>query len=202
MQRLRMTFVAAFYNFTIELNHSDRNVYTTFRLKTPRHELETHAHLYARLIAYLHCYRAGIDFSRGVSEPKEPTIWLKDAIEQIQLWAQVGVPEKRKLELSLKQHPTAEHRVYFYQEGDVERFCHHLRGSKTNWVKEIQFYQLDPIFLERLATLETTSPLWSISFIDNRIYLTLGHIDLESEVTPIDIWDAFQQSLIREQIAS
>jgi uncharacterized protein YaeQ len=197
-----MTFVAAFYTFTIELNHSDRNVFETFRLKTPRHELETHAHLYGRLIAYLHSYRAGIEFTRGVSEPKEPTIWVKDEIDQIQLWVQVGVPDKRKLELSLKQNAHAEHRVYFYQAEDLERFCHHLRGSKTNWVKDIQFYQLDPVFLEKLSSSETTSPSWSLSFIDNRIYLSLGHLDLESEVTPIDIWDAFQESLSREQIAS
>jgi uncharacterized protein YaeQ len=197
-----MTFVAAFYNFTIELNHSDRNVFTTFRIKTPRHELETRQHLYARLLAYLHSYRDGIEFTRGISEPKDPTIWVKDEIGEITLWIQIGVPDKRKLELSLKQHSQAEHRVYFYQTEDLERFCHHLRGSKTNWVKDIQFYQLDPAFLEQLSSLETTSPTWSLSFIDNRIYLPIGHIDLESEIVPIDIWDAFQQSLEREQIAS
>jgi uncharacterized protein YaeQ len=197
-----MTFVAAFYNFTIELNHPDRNVFTTFRLKTPRHELETHAHLYARLLAYLHCYRDGIEFARGESDSKDPTIWLKDQIDQVQLWVQVGAPEKRKLELSLKQNLNAEHRVYFYQQGDIERFCHHLRGSKTNWVKEVQFYRLDPVFLEQLTSLEKTSPTWSLSFIDNQIYLSIGDRDLQSEVTAIDIWDAFQESLLHNQLAS
>ncbi len=195
----RMTFVAAFYNFTIELNHSDRDVFTTFRLKIPRHELESPEHLYARLIAYLHAYRDGIEFSRGVSEPKDPTIWVKDGIGEIQLWVQIGVPEKRKLELSLKQHSNAEHMVYFYQPEDIERFCHHLRGSKTNWIKDIEFYSIAPAFLEQLAATETSSPLWSISFIDNRVYLTIGNDDLESEITPIDIWDAFQHSLLSQQ---
>ena len=69
-------------------------------------------------------------------------------------------------------------------------------------MKEIQFYQLDPALLERLSSTETTSPTWNLSFIDNRIYLTIGDLDLESEITPIDIWDAFQESLSREQVAS
>jgi uncharacterized protein YaeQ len=190
-----MTFVAAFHTFTIDLNHSDREIFTSFRIKIPRHELESHNFYYARLLAYLHAYRAGIEFTRGVSEPKEPTIWQRDVIGDVLLWIQVGEPEKRKLELSLKQHPKAEHRVYFYQEQEVQRFCHHLRGSKTNWVQHVAFYQIEPELLERLAELECHSPEWNTSFIDNRLYLSIDGLDLESTIKPIDIWDEYQATL-------
>jgi uncharacterized protein YaeQ len=190
-----MTFVAAFHTFTIELNHSDRDIFTSFRIKIPRHELESRELYYARLIAYLHAYQPGIGFSRGISEPKDPTIWVRDIIGEVLLWVQVGEPEKRKLELSLKQHPKAEHRVYFYQDLESAHFCHHLRGSKTNWVEHVTFYQLDPAFLNRLAELESSSPEWNVSFIDNRLYLTTNGLDLESSVTPISIWEEFQASL-------
>jgi len=192
----RMTFVAAFYSFTIELNHSDRDIFTSFRLKTPRHELESCEHFYARLLAYCHAYRPGIQLTQGLSDPKEPTIEQRDEVGTIHLWAQVGAPEKRKLELSLKQNPDAEHRIYFYQSDDVSRFCHYLRGSKTNWVEIVQFYHLDPALLTRLIDIESSSPHWNLSFIDDRIYLTVDGTELESEVTPIDIWEAFQASLI------
>jgi uncharacterized protein YaeQ len=190
-----MTFVAAFYTFTIELNHSDRDVYTSFRIKVPRHELEPHEHLYARLIAYTHAYRSGIQFTEDILEPKDPTIVQRDEIGGMRLWVQVGAPEKRKLELSLKQHPHAEHRIYFYEPEDIQLFCHHLRGSKTNWVEKVLFYQLDPQLIASLIEHESSSPLWNLSFIDDRIYLSVDGVELESEIAPVDIWSAFQESL-------
>lgn len=190
-----MTFVAAFYTFTIELNHSDRNVFTSFRIKIPRHELESREHFYARLIAYTHAYRPGIQFNEGVSDPKEPTISHRDEIGAMHLWIELGAPDKRKLELSLKQHQHAEHRIYFFEPDDIEDFCHHLRGSKTNWVESVLFYQLNSQLLASLIENESSSPHWTLSFIDNRIYLSVDGVELESEISSIDIWSAFQASL-------
>jgi uncharacterized protein YaeQ len=191
----RMTFVAAFYTFSIELNHSDRNVYTSFRIKVPRHELESHEHFYARIIAYAHTYRSGIAFTQSAADSKEATIACSDEIGTLLLWAHVGAPEKRKLELSLKQHTAAEHRIYSYEPQDISLFCHHLRGSKTNWVEKVLFYRIDPDFLTRLIALESSSPCWNISFIDDRLYLSVDGIELESEIAPVDIWSEFQRSL-------
>jgi uncharacterized protein YaeQ len=191
----RMTFVAAFHTFTIELNHSDRNVYTSFRIKVPRHELESHEHFYARLIAYTHAYRSGIEFTQSAADSKEATIVCRDEIGTLNLWAHVGAPEKRKLELSLKQHPDAEHRIYFYDPHDIPLFCHHLRGSSTNWVENVLFFRIDQDFLASLIERESSSPQWNISFIDDRLYLSVDGVELESEVAPIDIWSEFQRSL-------
>jgi uncharacterized protein YaeQ len=190
-----MTFIAAFHTFTIDLNHSDRELFTSFRIKIPRHELESHHHFYARILAYTHAYRSEIHFTDEISEPKEPTIEQRNSIGALQLWTQVGAPDKRKLELALKQHPEAEHRIYFYTPEDLETFCHHLRGSKTNWIENVQFYQLDQDLLERLIENESSSPHWNLSFIDDRIYLSVNNIELESEVLQLDIWAAFQESL-------
>jgi uncharacterized protein YaeQ len=195
-----MTFVAAFYNFSIDLNQSDRGLFTSFRLKIPRHELESLEHMYARLIAYLHCYQPGQEFTRGISDSKEPTIWRKDEIGEVFVWAQVGGVERRKLEVSLKQHPRAVHAVYFFDELQVISFCHQLRGSKTNWVKDVHFYQIPAQLLAALVPYETTSPHWTVTIVDGRIYLTVDGHDLEAEITTIDIWDAYQRSLLTHNL--
>jgi uncharacterized protein YaeQ len=191
----RMTFVAAFYSFTIELNHSDRNVYTSFRIKLPRHELESREHFYARLLAYTHSYRSGIQFNESFSDSKEPTIAVRDEIGTLHLWAELGSPEKRLLELSLKQQPQAEHRIYFYEPNDIQIFCHHLRGSKTNWVENVLFFQLDPQLIASLIEHESSSPHWNLSYIDDRLYLTVNGAELSSEIISVNIWSEFQTSL-------
>jgi uncharacterized protein YaeQ len=201
-----MTFIAAFYTFTIELNHVDRGIFTTFRIKVARHELESREHLYARLIAFSHAYREGLTLNNDPSKPSAPAIYLLNALGETEVWLEVGVPDKRKLELSLKHSPAADHAIYLYSFQDVADFCHYLRGSKSNWVQGVQFYTLPPSLLERLIDTESSSPTWNISFIDNAIFLTVTGathkgrlipevIDIESAINPIDIWLEFQKTL-------
>lgn len=190
-----MTFVSGFFNFTIDLNHADQEVFTSFRLKIPRHELESSEYFYSRIVAYLHAYRPEIEVTRGLSAPKDPSIWVRDALGTISLWVHVGVPEKRKLELSLKQNQTAEHRIYLSSHEEIQDFCHHLRGSTTNWVQHVLFYRIPTSLLHEIADTETSSPHWSVSFIDNHLYMSINGVDLESDIVPIDIWESFQNSL-------
>lgn len=197
-----MTFVAAFYTFSIELNVADRGLFTSFRLKVPRHELESVEHLYARMVAFLHCYRSGQRFTQEVSDPKEPTILLTDAVGELLLWAHVGGIERRKLELSLKQHPSAPHIVYFFEESHIQTFCHSLRGSKSNWIENVQFFLIEQEFLSQLATHERSSPSWVATFIDERLYLSIDGIDFESDLRQIDMWDEYQKHLDAAVIAT
>jgi uncharacterized protein YaeQ len=193
-----MSFAAAFYNFTIDLSHNDREIFTRFRVKTPLHPMEPLEHLFARMIAYVHCYREGQEFSHGLFEPKEPTIWQRDILGNTLLWVQIGAPDKKKIETTLKGHPKAEHRIYFYDTTQISHFCHMLRGSKTNWVKDIQFFLIPPSFLEALVPLERTSPLWNVTIIDDELYLTCDGAELQTHIESVDIWDAYQESLTEE----
>ncbi len=191
-----MTFVAAFYTFSIELNIPERGLFTSFRLKVPRHELESLEHFCARMIAFLHCYRSGIAFTQEVSDPREPTILLTDTIGERLLWVHVGGIERRKLELSLKQNPNTPHIVYFFEPAQIHGFCHSLRGSKSNWIESVQFFLIDSDFLTRLAERERTSPSWVASFLDQRVYLSIDGSDFESDLLPLDMWSEYQKHLL------
>jgi uncharacterized protein YaeQ len=148
------------------------------------------------MIAYAHCYRDGQSFSHGLFEPKEPTIWERDILGDTLLWVQVGVPDRKKIELTLRTHPKAEHRIYFYDPSQIPQFCHLLRGSKTNWVKDIQFFEISPRILEALVPLARSSPIWNVTIIDNQLYLTCDDAELQTTIETVDIWQAFQESLL------
>ncbi len=190
-----MSFAAAFFNFSIDLSNADRGVYARFRVKVPQHPLESLEHLCARLLAYCHCYREGQSFSGGMFEPKEPTIWQKEITGELLLWVQLGCPDRKKIETTLRSAPTAEHRIYFFEEHQAAEFCHLLRGSKTNWVEPIQFFMLPAELLEQLVPLCRSSPEWGVTFIDNRLYLSVDGTELESEIRPVDIWQEYQNTL-------
>ena len=73
-----MALTAAIYNFDIELADTDRQVYESLTLRVARHPSESEEYLVARLIAYLLEFAEGIEFSRGVSSPDEPTLAVRD----------------------------------------------------------------------------------------------------------------------------
>lgn len=190
-----MSFAAKFYSFSIDLNHVDRQVFTRFRLKVPLHPIESLHHFYARMIAYLNAYSPSLSFSQGLFDIKQPTIWNKDVIGDVLTWIQVGVPERKKLENALRMETVTSFQVYFYEPEQISQFCHQLRGSKTNWVKPITFYSLSTEFLDRIALHDRSSPEWSITFVDNHIYLICDGNEVASDIVELDIWKAFQETL-------
>jgi hypothetical protein len=70
-----------------------------------------------------------------------------------------------------------------------------LRGSKTNWVKEIVFSTISEELIERLIPLQHSSPTWQATFVDNSLYLVADGTELSGEISPVDIWQEYQSSL-------
>ena len=73
-----MALTATIYNFDIELTDTDRQVYESLALQVARHPSESEEYLVARVLAYLMEFAPGIEFSRGVSDPDEPAIAIRD----------------------------------------------------------------------------------------------------------------------------
>src|SRR5919107_2661981 len=97
-----MALTATIHNFDIELADSDRGVYETLALRVARHPSESEEYLIARLLAYLLEYAEGIEFSRGVSDPDEPTIAVRDLTGVIKTWIDIGTPDAARLHKASK----------------------------------------------------------------------------------------------------
>lgn len=190
-----MTFVSGFYSFQIELSNTDKEQYASLRLKVPRHPDETDAFILARILSYSEEYEEGLTFSRGLFEPKEPTIWKHSVIEELLVWCEVGLPPLEKLQRALRHHPEAKFSIYFYSQEHVDGFCYYLRGSKSNWVKDINFYLIDELFLNNLSEKLRTSNRWQLAINEGIVFLNVGEITLETTVENIDIWAKYQLSL-------
>src|SRR5436190_2858293 len=97
-----MPLTATIYNFEIELADSDRNVYESLALRVARHPSESEEYLVTRMLAYLMEYAEGIEFSRGVSDPDEPTISVRDLTGRIVTWIDIGTPDAARLHKASK----------------------------------------------------------------------------------------------------
>ena len=100
-----MALSATMYVFAIELADSDRSVYTSLELRVARHPSETAEYLLTRVLAYCMEYAEGIAFSKGLSDPDEPAIFIRDLTGALQAWIEVGAPEAARLHRASKASP-------------------------------------------------------------------------------------------------
>src|SRR5215211_726371 len=123
-----MALGATIYNFDVELTDTDRGVYESLALRVARHPSESEEHLVTRLLAYLLEFVDGIAFSRGVSDPDEPAIAIRDLTGVITTWIDIGTPDAARLHKASK----AAKRVVVYTHKDPKQFVDRLAGERIH----------------------------------------------------------------------
>ena len=100
-----MALTATIFNFDIQLADVDRHVYETLSLRVAQHPSETELHLATRVLAYCLEYGEGIRFSKGLAEPDEPAIVVRDLTGALRAWIEVGAPDAARLHKAMKASP-------------------------------------------------------------------------------------------------
>ena len=113
-----MALSATVYVFTVRLADADRGVYETLNLRLARHPSETAEFLLTRLLADCLEYTEGIAWSKGLSDPDEPAIAVRDLTGALQTWIDIGTPEAARLHKAAK----SARRVVVYAHRDVARW--------------------------------------------------------------------------------
>src|SRR5262245_11314920 len=101
----RVAQTATIYTLSIDLSDIDRGVYETLELRVARHPSETAEYMLTRVLAYCLEYTEGIAFSKGLSDPDEPAISIRDLTGALQAWIDVGAPEAARLYRASKASP-------------------------------------------------------------------------------------------------
>ncbi len=174
-----MALTATIYNFDIELADSDRHVYESLALRVARHPSESHEYLVTRLLAYLLEFAAGIEFSRGVSDPDAPPIAIRDLTGAIQTWIEIGTPDPARLHRASK----AARRVVVYTHKDPWQFVKQLRGQKIHRPEALELYAVDRVLVSALAARLERCVGFSLSVTDRELYLSIGPDNLTGTVT-------------------
>jgi uncharacterized protein YaeQ len=173
-----MALTATIYNFDIELADTDRHVYETLALRVARHPSESEEHLVARLLAYLLELTEGIEFSRGVSDPDQPTIAVRDLTGAITTWIDIGTPDAARLHKASK---TAD-RVAVYTHKDPAQFLKQLAGEKIHRAEALELYAIDRALVGALVARLERRVAFSLSVTDRELYLSIGQDNLTGTV--------------------
>jgi uncharacterized protein YaeQ len=173
-----MALGATIYNFDIELADADRQVYESIALRIAQHPSESDEYLVARLLAYLLEFADGIEFSRGVSDPDEPTIAVRDLTGAMKTWIDVGTPDAARLHKASK----AAGRVVVYTHKDPARFLDQLAGQRIHRADALALYAVDRGLVGALVARLERRVAFSLSVTDGELYLSIGADNLTGAV--------------------
>ena len=190
-----MSFVDGFYSFNLEISNSTAGIYASTRIRATKHPYESFEHLWARVLALAHSYEPELTFSEGLYQTEQPTIWKKDVTGEVLKWIEVGVPDKKKIDRALKHDRQSEFRIYFYATDQITTFTNLLRGSKSNWISPIHFFQFDPVVLAALAEIIKNNGKLSVTVLDDALYLDYEGIQFETLLPELQMWEEYQRTL-------
>jgi uncharacterized protein YaeQ len=165
-----MALSATMYVFEIELADSDRNVYQTLELRVARHPSETGEYLLTRVLAYCLEYTEGIAFSRGLSDPDEPAIAVRDLTGALRAWIEVGSPEAARLHRASKAAP----RVAVYAHRNAAQLAARYASERIHRSEHLELYALDSDWLAARAAELTRRMKFSLTVAAQHLYLSMG----------------------------
>ena len=177
-----MALGATIYNFDVELADSDRHVYETLALRVARHPSESEEYLVTRLLAYLLEFADGIEFSRGVSDPDEPTIAVRDLTGAVVSWIDIGTPEAARLHRASK----ASARVAVYTHKEPTQFLKQLAGERIHNAEALELYAIDRALVTALVARLERRVAFSLSITDRDLYLSIGADNLTGTVVRLN----------------
>lgn len=168
-----MALTATVYNFDVELSDTDRGVYESLALRVAQHPSESDEFLVARVLAYLLEYGEGIEFSRGLAEPDEPAIAIRDLTGAMTAWIEVGAPDAARLHKAMKAAKPGG-RVAVYSHKDPSRFLAQLAGEKIHRGEELELYAIDAALLKALVERLERRVAFSLTVTDRELYVSIG----------------------------
>ena len=178
-----MAIGATIYNFDVELADADRHVYESLALRVARHPSESEEYLVARLLAYFLEYTEGIEFSRGVSDPDEPAIVVRDLTGALRTWIDIGTPDAARLHKASK----AAARVAVYTHKDPAQFLKQLAAARMRNIEALELYALDRTLVTALVERLERRVAFSVSVNDRELYVSIGADNLTGRVTRLAV---------------
>lgn len=167
-----MTLSSTIYTFDVAVSNIDRGVYEALSVKSARHPSETEEYFATRVLAYCLEYAEGIAFSKGLAEPDEPAISVRDLTGALQSWIEIGAPDAARLHRASKASP----RVAVYTHKDTRALLRGYEGQRIHRAEFIELYAPDRAVLAALVERLDRRVDFALTVTDGQLFLDIaGH---------------------------
>jgi uncharacterized protein YaeQ len=180
-----MALTSTLYTLDITLSHVDRHVYESLQLRVPMHPSESAEYFVARVLAYCLEYTEGIGFSRGISDPDEPTLFVRDLTGTLTAWFEIGAPDAARVHKAAKAAP----RVAIYTHKDVAMVRRAFAGERIHRAETIAVHAFDRDLIVALAERLDRRLTLDVTVTDGTLWITVGGAVLTGTMTTWPLQD-------------
>jgi uncharacterized protein YaeQ len=173
-----MAISSTLYTLDITLSHVDRHVYETLSLRVPMHPSESPEYFVTRVLAYCLEYTEGITFSRGISDPDEPTLSVRDLTGALQAWFEIGAPDAARVHKASNAAP----RVAIYTHRDPVQVCRAFVGERIHRASEIPVQAIDRDLIEAVTARLARRMVLDVTVTEGTLYVTIDGAVLTGSV--------------------
>jgi len=178
-----MALSSTIYSFDVTLSNVDRHVYETLSLRVARHPSETEEYLLTRVIAYCLEYAEGISFSKGLADPDEPPLAVRDLTGALRVWIDIGAPDAARLHRASKAAP----RVAVYTHRNASQLVKQLSGERIHRAEALEIYAVDRDLLAALVERLDRRMTFDLSVTEGHLYLDVGGETLSGTVERLSL---------------
>ncbi|WP_373061850.1 YaeQ family protein [Gemmatimonas sp.] len=178
-----MALTSTMYALQVALANVDRGVYESLEFRMAMHPSESPEYFVARLLAYCLEYSEGIAFSRGISDPDEPPLSVRDLTGSLKVWIELGAPDAARLHKASKAAP----RVVIYTHRDPAQLWRQWEGEKIHRAEQIELYVLERALIDAIAEKLDRRMKVELSVTDGTIFVNMAGSTLSGTVQKLAV---------------
>ena len=143
-----------------------------------RHPSEAEDHLVARVLAYCLEFTEGLSFSRGLAEPEEPSLAVRDLTGELRAWIDIGAPDAARLHKAAKAAP----RVAVYTHKPPAVLLRQLEGERIHRAQTIELYALDRELVAGLVGRLERRMAFDLFVTDGHLFVSMDGLTLSGAI--------------------
>ena len=159
------------YDFDLALSHVDRSLDARLNLRIARHPSETFSRVWLRVLAACLFHEERLVFGKGLSDPDQPDLEVRDLTGDLTLWIRVGKAEPRTVQKVVDQNGRARVAVLFESPQRMEAFLGEARDEKLHRLARAELRAVDPELLSALAAKEDRRTKGSVTVVGDHFYV-------------------------------
>ncbi|MDH5446306.1 MAG: YaeQ family protein [Gammaproteobacteria bacterium] len=174
-----MALKSSVFKADIQIADLDRHFYENFSLTLARHPSETDERMMVRLMAFILHAQEGLSFGKGLSTEDEPDLWLKNMVDEIELWIEVGQPDEKRLRKAAGRSRRV--CVYCYGNNEVDNWWHNHQ-RKLKQMDKLSIYRIPAEPCQALTEFVQRTMHLQCTIQDDEIMLTDGQQTVQFRV--------------------
>jgi uncharacterized protein YaeQ len=164
-----MALTSTMYAMQVALAHVERGVYESLDFRMAMHPSESPEYFVA--------------FSKGVSDPDDPTVSVRDLTGTITTWVEIGLPEAARLHKASKASP----RVVVYTHKDPTVWLRQIAGERIHKVERIECWMFDRDLVDELVARLDRRMSIELSVTDGDLFLNVAGATLTGSLQRIPL---------------